>query len=363
MSVKSDIMRACRGELPERVPWTIYSNLLPQGEGEKALRSHGLGLVHPIQIHPVQSFNHPSVEVVQRNVVVDGKMARRITYRTPVGELTEVKRSDYASGMAGYVADWRLEYMVKRPEDYEVLEFIVRDQVFGVDHDAIRQVQQELGDDGVAIVRVNRAPFQRIWIEYTGIERLCMDLVDHRELVERVMRTMIENDREVWRAIADSPIELVQCGDAITADIVSPRLFRDYFLPFYRELCKVIRPVEKPVFVHIDGFMRSLAGVLDEMPKGMIIEAFTPPPTGDLSLAEARSAWPGRPIWINFPSSVHLSSPNEVEATTLDILRQAAPGDGFLFGITENMPATRWQESMAVIGRVLDRFGRCPIAL
>jgi len=71
----------------------------------------------------------------------------------------------------------------------------------------------------------------------------------------------------------------------------------------------------------------------------------------------------GHPIWINFPSEAHLSPQEEVEAVTLEILRQAAPGDGFLFGITENMPANCWQESMAAIGRVLDRYGKCPITV
>ena len=158
MGVKQDILKAARGEMPDRVPWTIYSNLQPQGETERQLRSKGLALIHPVQIHPIQSFSHPNVEVVHSNETVDGVRARRVTYRTPVGEVTEVRRSHYASGMAGYVADWRLEYMVKQPADYEVVEFIVRDQVFGVDYDAIRQTQREIGDDGVAIVRVNRAP-------------------------------------------------------------------------------------------------------------------------------------------------------------------------------------------------------------
>jgi hypothetical protein len=80
-------------------------------------------------------------------------------------------------------------------------------------------------------------------------------------------------------------------------------------------------------------------------------------------VAEARAAWNGRPIWINFPSSTFLSQPDEVEAVTLEILRQAVPGDGFLLGVTENFPSKYWQQGMTAIGRVLSRHGGCPIRI
>jgi hypothetical protein len=349
--------------MPERVPWTIYSNLLPQGEAERKFRSQGLALIYPFQTHSVQSFETPDVEVAQKTVLHEGRSALRIHYRTPVGELTEVRRSDYASGMAGYVADWRLEFMIKKPGDYEVLEFIIRNQVFRLGDEAVLQAQEEIGDDGVVIFRVNRVPFQRLWIEYTGLERLCLDLNDYPELVERVMEAMIEKDVEMWQRVAASPFELVQCPDNITADITGPALFERFFIPFYEELYQVMHAADKPLFVHIDGSAANLADAVGKLPEDMIVEALTPPPTGDLSMAQARAAWKDRPIWINFPSSVFLSSATEIEAAMEEILRQAAPGDGFLLGITENMPGTRWREGLSIIGQVLDRHGKCPITI
>lgn len=364
MSIKQDIMKAVRGQMPERVPWTVYIRLLPQGQAERVLRSQGLGLIYPPQVHPHQYFDSPNVEIVEHTTLEGGRTVRHTYYRTPVGELTDLRRSDYGSGVAGYVADWRLEYMVKQPADYEVLEFMIRDQVFKADfYDVILRAQQELGDDGVVIARVNRVPFQRLWIEYTGIERLCLDLNDHPGLVEGVMEAMMEKDREMWRLVAESPVEMVQCGDNITSDIVGPSLFEKHFLPHYQDLDEVMRPAGKVVMIHWDGRVGPLLNAVNRLPEGMVVEAYTPPPMNKYSVAEVRAAWKGRPIWINFPSEAHLSPPEEVEAVTLEILRQAAPGDGFLLGITENMPANCWQESMVAIGRVLDRYGKCPITV
>jgi hypothetical protein len=361
MSTRKDILAAVRGQMPERVPWTVYSFELPRGEAERGLRAQGLGLVHPVPILSAQNFEYPNVEVCQRTTISGGETLRHVRYRTPIGEVTELRRSALSSGIAGFVADWRLEHMVKQPCDYDILEFMVRDQVCRPDYAAIVQAQEEIGEDGVVIGRVGKVPFQRLWTEYTGLERLCVDLHDDPRLVERVMEAMVEKDHDLWHLMAESPAELIQCADSITADVVGPRLFERYFLPYYQALAEVMGKADKPILLHVDGRVRNLSDSIKRLPQGIIVEALTPAPTGDYSIAEARANWKDRPIWINFPSSVHLWPVEEVEAVALEILRQAAPGNGFLFGITENMPANRWQKSMAAIGRVISQHGACPI--
>jgi hypothetical protein len=92
-----------------------------------------------------------------------------------------------------------------------------------------------------------------------------------------------------------------------------------------------------------------------------VIEAFNPSPDGDVSVAEARAAWPGKALSINFPSSVHLARTARIRSMTIDLLRGAAPGMGFVIGITENVPSDVMIESFATIAQTLNEFGRCPI--
>jgi hypothetical protein len=95
--------------------------------------------------------------------------------------------------------------------------------------------------------------------------------------------------------------------------------------------------------VHFDG---NTAPIADIIAKSAIdcVEAFDP--NNDMSVAEARAAWPGKILWINFPSGVHLKSDHEIEQTTRRILREAAPGDRFLVGVTENVPHDTWPRSL-----------------
>lgn len=364
VSKKEDVLTALRGGMPRRIPWTTYQNMLPRGEAELALRSQGLALVFPIPLTSPDLYQWgPNVEIAERTIVDNGQALKRITYRTPVGELTELKREGYAPGMAGFGSAWMLEFMIKRPSDYEILEYLVREQKCTLNNEAIIQTQMEAGDDGIVVCKTGKVPFQLLWMEYTGMERICEDLADNPEPVERVMQAMIERDRALWKAIAASPAEVVSCSDNISADLVSPKLFEKHFLPYYAVLAEIVNLKQRPLVIHCDGLIRGLAQSIKQLPKGVVIEAFTPPPMFDYSIAEARAEWGDRPIWINFPSSVHLSTPEEVEAVTREILRQAAPGNGFLIGMTENMPARCWPQSMAAIGRVLNKYGKCPLKI
>ena len=363
MTIREDILKAARGEMPERVPYVMYPALLPRGEVERSLRSRGLGLLGKMEGSTARS-DLPNVEIAQRTIIRGGKRFLRTSFRTPVGELAQLGRLDYAAGMAGMAHPWLVEYPIKRVADYEVLEFIVRDRVFNSPVQGALDIARYVGDDGVQYAGLPRTPYQRLLIWYTGVERLALDLKDDPEPVERVMAAMIETDRAWWQMVAEVPVEiLVQCPDNISAEIVGPRRFEKYLLPYYRAAYEVLHPAGKTMVIHIDGKMRALADSINELPRGIVIEAFTPEPTGDYSLAEARANWKDRPILINFPSSVHLRPPAEIEAVTLDLLRQAAPGQGFLLGITENIPKACWQDSLMAISRVLEQHGACPIRL
>jgi hypothetical protein len=46
---------------------------------------------------------------------------------------------------------------------------------------------------------------------------------------------------------------------------------------------------------------------------------------------------------------------------TRQLLREAAPGDRFLIGITEDVPADRWRGNYQAILRVLKTEGRLPL--
>ena len=43
------------------------------------------------------------------------------------------------------------------------------------------------------------------------------------------------------------------------------------------------------------------------------------------------------------------------------MIHEAAPGNRFIIGITEDIPKDRWQQNMLAISRVINQEGRLPI--
>ena len=352
MDTRERIVAALRGHMPDRVPWTVYAGFLAQGTFERRLRSQGLGLVRHTA---VCSAERPNVQLAERTVRENGESVVIRTYRTPVGELSERRRTE-----PGYNSSWAIEHFVKEPADYEVVEFIIRDATYLPDPVAFARAERDMGVDGLVATAVHRIPFQSLWVEWTGLDRLMLDLHDFPDRVNGVLTAMVEKDREMWAIVADSRAEFVWCPDNVSGTIVGPRLFRRYFTPYYHDLAAVLHPRGKLIYAHMDGLMRPLLEEVAELPVD-IVEAFTPAPMGDVSVAEARKAWPGKVIWINFPSSVHVEPPAVVRQVTLDLLKEAAPGDGFLVGVTENIPDEFIAPSLTAITDAIAEYGECPV--
>ena len=79
-----------------------------------------------------------------------------------------------------------------------------------------------------------------------------------------------------------------------------------------------------------------------------------------MTMAEARAAWQGKTLFVNFPSSVHLQDRDCIEQATRELLLEAAPGDRFIIGITENVPENRWRESFRAILDTVNEYGELP---
>lgn len=349
MTTKERIYTALRGRMPDQVPWTIYRGLLPENETSRRLRSLGLGLVFT---HGCYTANMPNVKIED---VQEGEYQVR-TYHTPLGTLSQKARLEQ-----GYGSSWTKEHLIKNLSDYEILKFIIEDTVYEPNYQPFIETARDVGEHGMVMTSVQRLPFQKLWIEFAGIERLSIDLHENRSAVESVFETMMEKDRELWNIVADSPAEFVWCPDNITGVVTGPELFDRYHAPYYEEVSEIMHSKGKRIVVHMDGMMKSLVEYVSKLNID-IIEAFTPPPDGDLPLDEARKAWKDKVIWINFPSSVHIAKPQQIQSITKKLLNQAIPGDRFLIGVTENIPSTAWEGSLSVITETINRYGTTPLS-
>lgn len=340
MTPREQLLTVLRGGRVDRVPFTCYTGLMPEGAA-------GIGNLIPVQSASLYQAETPGVSSTSRDVAPG---VRETTMQTPWGTLTQLAHTE-----TGYGSSWTKEHWIKAPGDYAVVEQMIRHTNLTAYPEGCSAALEAVGDRGVVIAWTNRTPFQRLWIEYAGMERLALDLMDCPEAVQSVLDAMFDQSEQIMRMAVQSPAEIVWIPDNITGEMTGPPVFSRYLKPYYEMVCDILLPAGKLPVTHMDGMLRQIAGCIAETDLP-VMEAFTPPPDGNLSVAEARELWPKKALWLNFPSSVHLCESEEIKRVTEDLVRQAGDGRGFAIGVTENIPASVGARSLTAIGEALERL-------
>jgi hypothetical protein len=350
---RSRIQAALRGELADHVPFTIYWLMLPRGDAERRLRSQGMAVVERVPLYRIEM---PNVQVITHEYYEAGVRTLRQTLRTPLGEVFCTKKLDPSYGTSW----WDMDYYVKTPDDYRVVEFAVRDSCYCPSYDDFLLAQERLGQDGYVIGNTDYGPMGKMMYHYLGVERFGIDLYDHPDPFFSLYHTIKAKHREMYQVAAASPADMIIYDGNIHQDTMGRRRFEEYYLPCINAFSDAVHEAGKLSACHLDANMRSLVPAVAGSSID-VVEAFTPLPTCDVSVAEARRAWPGKVLWINFPSSVHLQSPDRIRQQTLNLLAEAAPGERFLIGVTEDIPESAWRTSLDAICQTIMEHGGLPL--
>ncbi len=348
MTPAERVERALRGGHADKVPFTIYEAKIPPCAAERQLRNRGLCILNRKSVFRT---HRPNVKVTQHTYWEADKQLVRTVYDTPVGSISTLVEP------VGFTT-WRHERMFKRPEDYKVILFLLQDERDEPCYEAFAQAQRDFGPDAYFRAALGLEPLQALISgEFLGMEDFCIEWMDRRDEILKLYDQIVQNRRRIYPIVAASPASHANYGGNVVPEVIGPDNFRRYYVPHYNEAAEVLHKHGKLIGCHYDancGLLAEAIGATDLD----YIEAFTPAPDTDMTLRQARQAWPNKVLWVNFPSSVHLRSDEEVERVTMDLLEQAGTPDGLLMGVTEDMPPDRWQRSCTAIMDGLERHVR-----
>lgn len=345
MNVRERLLTTLRWGEPDCVPLTVYDWMLPRGTTERKLRELGVGLITRLPGHRVV---HREVEIRTREYYGNGRKYVRRSIHTPVGEVYQTLEAEGAYD----TSNWIKEHFIKGPDDYRVMEFYLRDARYLDNYDSIREARRRVGDDGIVLVRIAKSPIQEMLYQMMGYEQFALEFAFNRDQFDSLHALMLERYAELYDIAAAAPVEILMLGDNITSDVVGGDRFRRYLLPEYAKIHRRLAGTGKILAVHMDGRLRNLA---DDIAKAEVdvVEALTPPPMGDFSVAEARERWPGKALWINFTSSMHIEPEEDIAEHTRELLAQAGNKRGFAISVTEDAPVEALERSLGVIAGVL----------
>jgi hypothetical protein len=182
-----------------------------------------------------------------------------------------------------------IEHPVKNIEDLRVLEDIVTSVSYRFDKDFYLEAKKAVGEWGEIQFYWERSPFQRLFLQYAGIENTIQLIYDYPSRLQEYLKKAEEAEDSLFEILASCPVKILNFGENIDGRFNSPRIFNQFLVPYYQKRVQQLHKSGKFCHIHMDGSLKPLLPYLrDSGFDG--IEGATPQPQGDVSLEELKGA-------------------------------------------------------------------------
>jgi hypothetical protein len=312
MTGKQRILAAFHGERPDTVPFCpnlyywFYNRLAtgtlpPALEGAQhpfdALRALGADILarwdteHATrEVYTAGEFSeeysgesaHTRPLVTAFNRYPPHTSQRRRRLATPYGTLTQTWTLTEQAG-----ADFESEHWWKDWSEYPAIRFLLEAREYAFDADEFHRWVGRVGDDGVMMAHITESPLKALhWL--AGPENASLFLADHPEEMRALARIHEEKALRLLESMVDNPdAQVFMALDNLDSAFYPPRFYRDFCHSFFTRAAEIIHRRNKIFVVHACGRNRALMPLVGAS-RVDCLEGLTPPPMGNVPLAEAR---------------------------------------------------------------------------
>ena len=336
-SIRGRFEASLAGQPVTRPVYAVYdgfSEVRPQVDWA-GLFQLGLGR---IKHEYVTRHVRPHVNIVETtSPLPDGNVRQDVRWITDIGELHE-----------WYLGEWRQEYLIKTPADYRIMARALADITVEPVAEEFTQAEAAVGNDGITfgMLAQDRTAFQKLLIDYVGLEQFSLDIAsDVPELFE-LLELMNDLTVRDFTVATQTPARHLKLWENISIEAIGPALYRRHFVPAYEHILAILKTSGQQLHVHYDGKLRPIIGDVARLPFGGI-DSFTEFPEGDLTVAEARTAWPDKYLWLH-PNLGWYRLPAPELCAKIRRIRQEAGPTRFCMMISEEVPPA-WEQTVPLI--------------
>jgi len=209
-----------------------------------------------------------------------------------------------------------------------------------------------MGDNGIVISEVLQMPV--VWLECAVMGPMAWSegILLYPEQFDKLHEALFRNHRRQIDILARSSADIVWLPDNVTGTMISPDIFNRYCLPVYEYACSVLHDAGKLAFCHFDGANKTLKDCIAST--GIdIVEAFTPPPMEEMTVGEARLAWPDKVLSLNVPGNLLREDDAVIERWTHQYMEEGGDEGRFVIGCTEEFDFTHFERAFTVIANAI----------
>ena len=274
-----------------------------------------------------------------RNVEIEETQENNRTrniWHTPRGDLSET--IVICRDKTGAVSSNFTEHMVKTPADIEILASIFEDEITEADPEGIERTRARkalIGNDGILLGAMPGTPLGMMYRIYSGVETLSYLWADARESLTDLFAVMEKNYLRQMRLAAGTGIDALAGVDDTSTTAISPAMFEACNMELTDRRVQTAHEFGMLYFHHSCGHIRNLLSLYRRTEMDAVY-AFTIPPIGNVTIGEGRRLLGDRITIIAgiVQLAGPMDNPEKVRADIKQMLREAAPGDHFILGVT-----------------------------
>ena len=358
MTARERIEAALDGRPVDRLPWSpclayVWENfpehIQKMGQPE-FLRQVGADPLWRGTPCPVRTMAPDGLQVETKS-----ENGRSVTmFTTPVGRL----RQAYCGSEDGRTS-FLVEHPLKSREDFKVQMWIEENTRYKYNDSPVRAHYDGDGRDGLSLGLLlprSKTAYQSLVEHHVGTEELVYALADFPETVESLWEVMVSKNLEAVELAArcDLYAYWLSFEDSSTQNY-SPAQYDRYIGSEIARWCKTLDAVGGRLLQHACGHVKEL---VPRMKKHGVygVESISPPPTGNMTIAEARrSAGSDFAIIGGIEPTRFLNlSISELDGYVEQVIAEGAGGP-FVLANSDSCPPGVGMEKFRLVGDVVRR--------
>jgi hypothetical protein len=289
MNSKERIIAALEGQKPDHIPFSPFLAYVWDYFPERIRDMGQLAFQQMIGADPLWRGAPCPVE----SLSIDGLRCAELKeegqtvtiLETPVGTLRRAAQTSPQGDTTFLV-----EHPVKTVEDLKVAMWIEERIRYAYNPAPVRKHLAGMGSEGLSLgmlIPRKKSAYQSLVEHWVGTEELVYLMADFPETVKELWEVMVRNDLAAVRLAAQSEYAYFTTWENSSTQNYSPDQYDQFIGSEIGEWCRILSQSGKRYVQHACGHTKALLGRMRK--HGVFaVESVSPPPTGNVSIREAR---------------------------------------------------------------------------
>ncbi|HOL35327.1 MAG TPA: uroporphyrinogen decarboxylase family protein [bacterium] len=271
---------------------------------------------------------------------------------TPIGVVRCMHRKTEGEFRSRHLS----EHFIKSVDDIRVMKYIAEAMEFEPDYEPTLKALGETGQDGVILNGCFSVPF----IQFAKIDAGYMNAfylwVDYRKEVDELLNVYFRKYLEAVKILADGYADIIATGDNMDGVMITPKIFKEYAVPYYQECKKILSEKGKIFEGHWCGRTENLLPLVPGC--GLdVVEAIVTAPMANITLKEALDILDNRVVLQGGIPSVLVCKEGGTKQDFIryinEVIVPLKERKSFILGMSDNVPPNADFERVEMVSKLI----------